>query len=164
MTRSLGYGAALFILLAGAAHAQLAAPAARCEEDRAGGEPPTISSRFDLKEPGQGGIAFADARARALAYCARQACTIEGKAMPRSASIYAVGQLHRRYIAGFRCVPETAPAPPAPPLSVRLQDPSEIDRARNEAETRCSAAQGHAELADLRRQEGGLLAVFACGS
>jgi hypothetical protein len=164
MTRSLGCGALLFILLAGVAQAQLAAPAPRCEEDREGGEPPTISSRFDLKEPGQGGIAFLDARARALAYCARQACTIDGKPTPRSASIYAIGQLHRRYIAGFRCVPATTAASGTAPLSVRLHDPSEIDRARHEAETRCGAGDGSAELADLRRQPDGLLAVFACGS
>jgi hypothetical protein len=165
------YGTALFVLLAAlapAANAQsLAAPTTTaCEEDRPTGEPPTISSRFDLKDPGEG-VAFAAARARAAQYCTRQACTIDGKSTARQASIYALGILHRRYIAGFRCVPAAGAASEAgtaAPLAYPLGDPSEIDAAHADADAHCAAAHVKAELADLRKKDGGFVAVFACGS
>jgi hypothetical protein len=142
-----------------------AAAAPLCEEDRSTGEPPTISSRFDLKEPGEG-VAFTAARARALAYCARQACTIDGESRAREASIYALTLLHRRYVAGFRCVPAQGPAAAsgAGPLSYPLHDPSGIDAAHADAEARCAPSHVKAELADLRKDGDGLIAVFACGS
>jgi hypothetical protein len=166
-------GAALVMLLVVLAAAQAASaqppPAqtvASCDEDAPAGEPPTISSRFDLKDAGEG-IAFTAARARALDYCARQTCTIDGKSKTRQASIYALGMLHRRYVAGFRCVPsDGAPAEKSagPPLAYPLQDPSGIDAARADANTQCAAVHAKAELADLRKNGDGFIAVFACGS
>lgn len=140
-----------------------ASAAPLCDEDRSTGNPPTISSRFDLKDSGEG-IAFTTARARALAYCAQQACTIDGKSQTREASIYALALLHRRYIAGFRCVPtQDAAAKGSEPVSYPLHDPSEIDAVRAEADARCAPSHVKAELADLHKNGDGLVAVFACG-
>ena len=161
MSPAPGWTLALGLLLAGVGAAS-AAPL--CDEDRPTGEPPTISSRFDLKDPGEG-VAFTAARARALAYCAQQACTIDGKSRTRDASIYALALLHRRYIAGFRCVPtQDAAAKGSEPVSYPLHDPSEIDAVRAEADTHCAPSHVKAELADLRKNGDGMVAVFACGS
>jgi hypothetical protein len=164
---------ALFALLApfaaaAPASAQLAAPATAplCDEDRPTGDPPTISSRFDLKDAGEG-IAFTAARARAIDFCAQQACTIDGKSRTRHPSIYALGMLHRRYVAGFRCLADNgAPSPSRgdAPISYPLRDPSGIDAARVDANAHCAAAESRAELADLRKGDDGFIAVFACGS
>jgi hypothetical protein len=141
---------------------------AQCNEDGATGETPTISSRFDLAAASEGGASFVDARARASRYCAGLACTIEGRSVARVASIYAVGVLHRRYIAGFRCVPpnnaslaqQSAPAA----VSYTLGEPGEIDAALAKANAHCAAVHAKAELSDLRKKDGALVAVFACAS
>ena len=119
-----------------------AAPA-QCDEDRTGSEPPTISSRFDLKAASEGGTSFSDARGRALSYCEGLPCTVEGRSVARTASIYAVALLHRRYIAGFRCVPVdggSAGSLVSAPVAYKLSDPSELDAALAKANEHCGAA------------------------
>jgi hypothetical protein len=141
-------------------------PRSRCAEDSATGEPPTISSRFDLPSSGESNATFREARARAARYCATLACTIEGRAVARNASIYALGLLHRRYIAGFRCIPageeSAGQQPPPAPLTYTLGEPSEIDAALARANEQCAGRHAKAELSDLQRQGEGLVATFAC--
>jgi hypothetical protein len=165
------HGALAFIMMVGLAGvpAVLAAEAgpARCEEDRARSEPPTISSRFDLKEADEGGASFSEARARALSYCAGLACTVEGRSVARTASIYGVALLHRRYIAGFRCVPMeggAAGSPVSAPVAYKLNDPSELDAALAKANAHCGMTHTKAELSDLQQKDGSLIATFACSS
>jgi hypothetical protein len=136
-----------------------------CAEDVAAGEVPTISSRFDLKEPGEGGTSFDQARTRALNFCTRQACTMNGNSVMRTASVYAVGLMRRRFIAGFVCRPEARPGDAgtsANDVAYTIGEPSEIDAALAKANQYCAGAHRKAELSDLRKQDGAIVATFAC--
>ena len=137
-----------------------------CDQDRGTGEPPTISSRFDLRDSEPAGTTFAQARDRAVRWCAQQSCTVEGRNVERTASIYALGILNRRYVAGFRCT-----ALPSSPvvrtasdtgLTVTFADPSEIDAMLAKANAHCAPTHAKAELVNLERKGGDLVAVFSC--
>ena len=137
-----------------------------CDQDRGTGEPPTISSRFDLKDSEPAGTSFAQARDRAVRWCEQQSCTVEGRGVGRTASIYALGVLNRRYIAGFRCIaaasPPVARTASEPDLTFTFGDPSEIDAVLAKANMRCAPTHAKAELVNLERKGGASVAVFNC--
>jgi hypothetical protein len=141
-------------------------PAGQCEEDRSPHSTPTISSRFDPREAGTAGSTFLVARARALSYCRTQSCTIDGRSVPRTAAIDALGTIRGKFIAGFTCLPAVdVPTGQLPAnMTYRFDQPSEIDAAAAKARGTCAAAHVKAELTDLRQTDSGFVAVFACGS
>jgi hypothetical protein len=157
--------AALSLAVSGIGFAARSAPPV-CREDETAAGTPTISSRFDPAANGATGSAFAEARARALHYCAAQACTVGGLATTRTAQLYALGAVARgKIIAGFRCE-ATAPsvaanAGAARELTYKLGKMSEIDDAVVKARTDCNAAP---QLTDLKPEGEGFVAVFGCGS
>jgi hypothetical protein len=146
----------------GAGAADGAPPA--CSEDRNAASPPTYSVRFDPKDNDADGSAFSRARARALRYCAQQACTVDGRSENRVPSVYGVGSVVRgRLIVGFNCVPPIGGGDRPAPASYPLEQPSEIDAALAKAREHCAPAHAKAELTDLLMQDGKLIAVFSCG-
>jgi hypothetical protein len=167
----IGLGSAIilmFLASVAAAGARADETVARpvCDQDRGTGEPPTISSRFDLKDSEPAGTSFAQARDRAVRWCEQQSCTVEGRSVGRTASIYALGVLNRRYIAGFRCIaavssPVARTASDAD-LTFTFGDPSEIDAVLAKANMRCAPTQAKAELVNLERKGGASVAVFNC--
>ena len=142
-----------------------AAGARTCEEDRSTGEPPTYTVRFDPKDSGPDGSAFARAKSRALRYCEQRPCTVDGHTEPRKPSVYGIGSILRgRLIVGFNCVlgDGSAATPPAD-VSYPLDRPSDIDWAAAKAREHCAPARAKPELADLLMKDGKLVAVFSCG-
>jgi hypothetical protein len=156
-------GLSLWSTGAGAAETTGAAAPA-CSEDRNADSPPTYSVRFDPKDNDADGSAFSRARARAMRYCAQQACTVDGRSENRVPSVYGVGSVVRgRLIVGFNCVPPTGADDRPAPASYPLAQPSEIDAALAKAREHCAPAHAKAELTDLLMQDGKLVAVFSCG-
>jgi hypothetical protein len=145
--------------------AEAGTSADQCQEDNAGA-PPTYTQRFDPRDGEDGASAFAQARDRAMRFCAQKACTRNGRSETRRASVYGLGAVVRgRLIVGFNCLPPSAPPAGAPgPVRYPLDQPSDIDGAAAKARERCAAAHAKAELVDLLSQDDKLLAVFACGS
>ena len=138
--------------------------AAACAEDTAADAPPTYSVRFDPKDNDADGSAFARARARAVRYCAQQACTIDGRSEPRVPSVYGIGSVVRgRLIVGFHCLPAANADDGPAPASYTLDRPSDIDAALTKAREHCASARAKAELTDLLDKDGKLVAVFSCG-
>jgi hypothetical protein len=136
-----------------------------CDQDRGAGEPPTISSRFDLKDGERAGTTFVQARDRAVQWCVQQSCTVEGHSVARTASIYALAIMNRRYVAGFRCISAAPPVRTAPgeaDLTYTLGDPSQIDTVLAKASARCPPDHAKAELVDFQRKSDALVAIFNC--
>jgi hypothetical protein len=154
--------AAAFALAADGNPASGGAPV-QCEEDRAAGVAPTYSVRFNPKDNGVNGSAFAEAKARAAQYCVEKSCTVAGQSAARKPKVYGLGSVVRdRLIVGFSCVPDVPSSAAVPPdISFRLARPSEIDDALAKARAHCTDA--NAELADLFSRDGALIAVFRCG-
>jgi hypothetical protein len=141
----------------------LASPALarpECEEDRQAGEAPTIVSRFDLVEDG-GGTTYIQARERAARWCAEQACTTGRERRVRTPTIYALGVMRGRFIAGFRCAaPALAEGIATQEIPVTFSEPSGVDDALKKARQECTPAG--AELIDLQKRDGAMHATFVC--
>ena len=140
--------------------ASAASASPECEEDRQTGEAPTITSRFDLVE-NRAGTTYVQARERAAHWCAERACTTGGQSRVRTPTIYALGVMRGRFVAGFRCV---APAPAEGiatlEIPVTFAEPSGVDEALTKARQQCAPAG--AELIDLQKRDGAIHATFVC--
>jgi hypothetical protein len=148
--------AVLSLALASAASAR-----PECEEDRLAGEAPTITSRFDLVE-NRAGTTYVQARERAAHWCAERACTTSSQSRVRTPTIYALGVMRGRFVAGFRCVAPAAPAEgtATQDIGVTFPEPGGVDEALTKARQQCAPAG--AELIDLQKRDGAIHATFVC--